>query len=547
MFHAAFRYIPLAVLCSMALAPLASSDEGSVLHLPLLKDSVDVSAAHVAALPHNIVYDTDGGAAFNGRDSYIEVPQAPELGTGDFTIAAWIHTEGNVTDFLGDIASQFDPATRTGFNLTLQNFQGVASSQSNFRNLFFGIDAGTEPTPWRDRGRQGNAALVFALSVFDGALYAGTFEQGAEGRGRIFRLGAGDVWIDCGAPHGSNAITALAVHDGHLYAAASHYRSQGSALPEAENATLGGQIYRYAGESTWDDMGKPGEFEAVGGMVSFNGSLYVSSLYAPAGLFRMEAPGAWEACGNPGGRTVALTVHDGAILGSGYDVDWGGVYRYGQDKQWTSWGVPPETTQTYSFMTHYGKLYVGTWPAGKVFRHAGDIAWADEGQMGQEKEVMGMAVYNGKLYGGTLPLAEVYRFDGTGNWHNTGQLDTTPEVKYRRAWTMGVFDGQLFCGTLPSGKVFSMEAGHAVSWDKALLPGWQHITAVRRGDTLSLVVNGELVASRSGQGSALSLTNQAPLTIGFGAHDYFHGRIRDFRVYTRALPEEEIKNLSALS
>ena len=72
---------------------------------------------------------------------------------------------------------------------------------------------------------------------------------------------------------------------------------------------------------------------------------------------------------------------------------------------------------------------------------------------------MGMMVYNGKLYAGTLPTGSVYRYDGEGEWVSTGQLDTTPDVKYRRAWTMAVYQGRLFCGTLPSGNVLSLEAG----------------------------------------------------------------------------------------
>ena len=45
---------------------------------------------------------------------------------------------------------------------------------------------------------------------------------------------------------------------------------------------------------------------------------------------------------------------------------------------------------------------------------------------------------DGKFYAGTLPLAQVYRFDGGTKWTCTGQLDRTPDVKYRRAWSMAV-------------------------------------------------------------------------------------------------------------
>ena len=67
-----------------------------------------------------------------------------------------------------------------------------------------------------------------------------------------------------------------------------------------------------------------------------------------------------------------------------------------------------------------------------------------------EKEVMGMSVYNGKLYAGTLPLADVYRYDANSKWTSVGQLDKTPNVRYRRAWTMAVYQGKLECVGAPS-------------------------------------------------------------------------------------------------
>src|SRR5262249_54951995 len=76
---------------------------------------------------------------------------------------------------------------------------------------------------------------------------------------------------------------------------------------------------------------------------------------------------------------------------------------------------------------------------------------------------------------GTLPLAEVYRFDAPGTWRQVGRLDLTPDVKYRRAWTMAACQGRLFCGTLPSGRVLSIEAGRNVTYDQELAGGWRHL------------------------------------------------------------------------
>ena len=134
------------------------------------------------------------------------------------------------------------------------------------------------------------------------------------------------------------------------------------------------------------------------------------------------------------------------------------------------------------------------WPEAKVFRYVADGDWRSIGRLGNELESMPLLVYNGKLYGGTLPLAEVYRLDGDASWTNVGRLDHTPDVKYRRAWSMAVFQGRLFCGTLPSGHVHSIEAGKNVTNDRELAPGWRHVAAVRRGNRLELFIDGDMAA-----------------------------------------------------
>ncbi len=63
-----------------------------------------------------------------------------------------------------------------------------------------------------------------------------------------------------------------------------------------------------------------------------------------------------------------------------------------------------------------------------------------------------------------------------------GRVDTTPDVKYRRAWSMAVYRGMLFVGTLPSGKVMSLKAGAVVTLDRQLPSGWVHLAAVKGKD-----------------------------------------------------------------
>jgi hypothetical protein len=238
---------------------------------------------------------------------------------------------------------------------------------------------------------------------------------------------------------------------------------------------------------------------------------------------------------------ASLGVFNGHLWATSYDD--GRVYRY-DGADWKDFGRLGENTQTYSFAVHRGRLCVGTWPSGRVYRLEGD-RWDDLGRLGSELEVMGMLVHNGQLYAGTLPRAEVYRHDGGTDWTRTKQLDATPDVKYRRAWTMAQFDGRLFCSTLPSGRVHSLEAGVCVTHDRELPPGWQHVAAVKKGGLLKLYVNGKPAAeSRRFDPEKFDLTTESPLLIGAGAGDFFNGSLSDVRLYRRSLGEAEIAALA---
>jgi hypothetical protein len=241
-------------------------------------------------------------------------------------------------------------------------------------------------------------------------------------------------------------------------------------------------------------------------------------------------------------RVVAMCSFDGHLYAGSYDGCY--VFRF-DGKAWEEVGKLEESGQTYSFEVVQGKLYVGTWPNGKVFRLDGERRWTDVGRLGEEKEVMGMALYNGKLYAGTLPLAEVYRFDGDGRWLRIGRVDHTPDVRYRRAWSMSVFQGRLFCGTLPSGHVHALEVGKCVTHDRELAPGWRHVAAQRTGDVLQLFVDGKQVAKSTAGAASIDVTSDRPLQIGFGPHDFFRGSLSDVRLYGRALGAEEIAELAS--
>ena len=57
-------------------------------------------------------------------------------------------------------------------------------------------------------------------------------------------------------------------------------------------------------------------------------------------------------------------------------------------------------------------------------------------------------------------------------------------------------------------------------------------------------MDGKSVAKSTAGAAALDLTNDRPLRIGFGPHDYFRGSLSDVRLYGRALDAEEIAGLA---
>ncbi len=532
---------------------MASVDDGLLGHWPLAGDCRDHSGNGNDGVNHGADLDASGpggklpgGAAFDGRGAFIEVPDGRSLrvGDGDFTVAAWLRTDEDLTDVIGDIVGKYDPTTRRGLNLSVINHAGMTSSQSNLRTLFFGVDD-ARATAWEDCGRPGEAVLIASMCVFEGDLYVGTCEPYGEQMGHVYRWLGDGAWEDCGSPDGSNTVMAMAVFDGALYVGSAAYNTRGSLLPAAENTTPGGHVHRYQGGQTWTDCGQLPEARATYCLAEYAGDLYAIAMYVP-GVFRWDGATGWEYCGTPGDqRSMALAVHNGSLWVSGNGS--AGINRYLGGEGWEFCGRQEENTQTYSFAIHEGRMYVGTWPDGSVHRYEGGERWTNVGRMGEEKEVMGLAIYNGKMYGGTLPLGQVYRFDGPGQWTLTGQLDTTPDVPYRRVWTMAIHEGWLYAGTLPSGHVYRMMAGSALSHDEVLPAGWHHIAAVRDHGALHLYVDGERVArSDADRRADFSIDTDTPLRIGFGQHDYLNGSVADVRLYGRALNGREIAELVAM-
>jgi len=446
------------------------------------------------------------------------------IGRSDFALGLSFRADASDVRDLGDLASLWDAGRRQGFTLGLRDNTGVTTSQANRRQLQFGVDAGTEPT-WRAEGRPGRALLGFSIAVHEGALYVGTCEPELPHRGQVYRYEGPGRWEPLGSPDASNAVTAMAVHEGRLYVATGEYLTAGSALPASENRERGGRVFRFAGPGKWEPAGDLAPTKAVAALASFGGRLYASSMYKPAGFFRYEGGERWTSIPTPGGRRVqSLGVFDGALYAGSYDG--ASVARF-DGEAWTDLGpVAGDVTQTYSFAVYRDALHVGAWPTGKVYRMEPGGGWADAGRLGSETEVMGMLVHNGVLYAGSLPSAQAYRYEGDASWSLLKQLDATPDVVYRRAWTMATHRGRLFVTTLPSGEVWSMSAGSLATHDHEVPAGWHDVVAQRTAGKLRLFLDGRLVAE-SDAGDLDLQAGDRPLTLGDGPRGRFVGSMRD--------------------
>ncbi len=85
--------------------------------------------------------------------------------------------------------------------------------------------------------------------------------------------------------------------------------------------------------------------------------------------------------------------------------------------------------------------------------------------------------------------------------------------------------------------MYLLEAGKAIGYDKQLKAGWRHLAAIRTGSQIQLLVDRvEVAESKNFEPAAYNLTPDMPLKIGFVQHDYFNGRMKDVRIYDRALP-----------
>jgi hypothetical protein len=555
-----------------------SLKQGLIGHWKLRGDCRDYSGQNNHGTNHGV--DLVNGT-FDGIGAYIEVPHSKSLnlGTNDFSVGAWVYTEKDLDDVIGDVIDMYDPTLRRGITLAINSSAGGYQGQGNDRHVYFGID-NAKMTEWEDCGRPSPTSnyVSNSLSVYKGKLYAAiTDAEDKKDWCHVFRYEGNQQWADCGrvGEGKTPGVGPLIVHNDQLYAVTWTYDWTRVETGDYDP----GRVYRYVGGTAWEDCGQPhAANRTLPCAVSYKGKLYVGGGWNEYGIFVQDEANGWKPSKifpirQPplGCFPHAMSRYNGKIY-AGFPS----VYSFDGEK-WSYAGLPIShpngSLQTHALAVYQGRLHAGTWPDGIVSVYQGGEKWQDIGRVGKDgTEVMDLLVYNGKLYGCSIPRAEICRYDGAPAWTSLkrfyspeGWVPGPPTASTRkqgnewsRVTSMTICEGKLYAGTgsctssvldAPCdvrGKVFCMEAGKCASHDDDLGPGWKLIAAVRDGGLLKIYVDGKLVAKSSSFDPAeYDVSTDRPLRIGFGQTDYFAGKISDVRVYNRALREAEIQKMSA--
>src|SRR5688572_29598670 len=109
-------------------------------HWRMTGNARDYSSHSNDGVNHGVIFAAGkAGGVFDGVKAFIEVPNTPamRLGTNDFAFCAWIHTEKDLDDAVGDLFSKFDPARRRGVTLAVNSSASGYLSQSSDRHVYF--------------------------------------------------------------------------------------------------------------------------------------------------------------------------------------------------------------------------------------------------------------------------------------------------------------------------------------------------------------------------------------------------------------------------
>ena len=542
---------------------ISNQESGLVGYWKLGGDCRDYSGRNNHGINHGVDFTAPDGAVFDGVRSYIEVPHHDllDFDNGDFSIAAWIKCNPGAESVPGDIVSKYDATLRKGINFCVSSSSPAYSSMSDVRNVHFGIDSAVEGH-WVDCGRPCSSnTLISTLIVYEGHLYAGIADAAdPHDACRVFRYAGGQKWVDCGQLGNDpkvHSVMSMIVHKGELYAGSGTW----DWIKNFAHKSGPGHVYRYEGRTQWHDCGSLGGPSQALGLASLDGQLYAS--VNSNDILRYDGDNNWMSCVQGWfDHHNSLMVYHGNLHTARMTVR-----KYGGDKAWDVpgyFGGKYNITQIHSMVVYGGELYFGAWPIGMILKYQGGRDWLDCGYVGIDQkweinEINDFQVYNGKLYAGVLPKSEVWRYDGGKKWTPIKQLVSNPKWRpeqeaietWNRVPCMTIYQGKLYAGTSTchgradtsditnAGKVFSWEAGKSVSYDHDLGTEWKYVVAVRESNHLKLYIDGKLVSTSPLADADFNVSNNKNLLIGFGAEDYFSGKIRELRIYNRALSVRE--------
>ncbi len=180
---------------------------------------------------------------------------------------------------------------------------------------------------------QGEAGSPLSMAVYNNQLYAGTVNYENSNGCQVWRYVGGTSWTQV-SPAGlgdanNDMIFAMAVFNGLLYVG-------------TYNTNTGAEVWSYNG-SAWaqvntDGFGAGPANRAVGALIVFNGQLYAGVGWpnsGPARIFRYDGGTSWTQV-NIDGFGIANTnicrsfaIHNGELYAGTYNHgSFGGVFRY---------------------------------------------------------------------------------------------------------------------------------------------------------------------------------------------------------------------------
>ncbi len=310
--------------------------------------------------------------------------------------------------------------------ITFTQYQSWIISTSSSDTRRAEVYKSTNGTTWEQSGQSGfgeNNFFIYATAIHDGMLYASTL-HGTKGS-QIWRTWDTIGWekvTDNSFGYGNQAIIfALTSFNGYLYAG----------VNEMGNSGIGGQIFRSQnGKEGWTRVTTPGAGQPTVDsltftMVDFNNYLYVS--YATLGggqIYRTKDGTNWEwvtgrGFDDPQNQDIFLGVELNGELYAGTDQlnldgDFAGsarVYKTSDGIHWQRVVTPPnmnyQTWFLWPTVSYNGWIYFGTTTqasGGEVWRYNGST-WEQiaDGGFGDHNSsfVYVGVVKDGFLYAGT--------------------------------------------------------------------------------------------------------------------------------------------------